>query len=1257
MYGLDADLIMLGLATHEPYFYILREIVYPPNPLTQLCNRCGLPGHRQNFCANSTKAEIHPITGAKPFLFLDVTILREYLEGELYFKENDVGFAFDLERVIDDWVFLCFFVGNDFLPHAPCLEIREGAIDFLTDIYKKKLRTLGGYITDSGKVDLKRAQIIAKELGEKESQVFQLRKKDNAQRERMTKLKKLHEWCAEQGLSYSEKMTQVRKFNRRMDMKQLKAQQTPQAKNKNLSGKDMIDASKSSMDPSMIITSEEGPLSNKDLVKFRHQSMDVSSLAQPILKREIKYISATSSSLKSTLSSPLKQEGSTSSPPLSEGVNENEKLELPNIKMEPEMHRNDHSVNIKSETKEMTRPSSESTLIQLSPTSTIHPKNASEKTIPTMFNTETSSSSSVLIVETPIEEIMSIDNEEVYPMTDLESIDQKAEKEAALVETMMMEGESPKTLNVEEQARDLEKETKKPDLNLLHLPTTQKRKHSELLEEATEIQVADGLEENEFSVTGSGETLKIRALDPTLLGSSFEEFKTISEQEPNPSDALDTLDSVETDLLIEPIEINEEAVSHVSEVLEESNVELLLDSQVENPPLQEDEILSGEEMIDELDEVDDDNEDEDDDNEDEEEEDPIRLSEEGGASRYYQQKFKDDSVALRQQVARAYLEGMCWVLHYYYLGCPSWKWFYPYHYAPLAVDFQSVDLIEVSFELGAPFRPFDQLMAVFPPASRQHIPSVFHSLMTSVDSEIIDFYPETFDVDLNGKKYAWQGVVLLPFIDETRLLNALNTKYPLLTPEESKLNNHGHDVLMISAINALYPTMCMLYGPESSVSDNSIPTGSSSTPSFSKSLVPSLFQMKLSLHLNEVSGFLGKDINVCPPGATFISPFPDHKDIVGDILNIKSLSAAYQPPPHPPSKFKSCLLPHIKLPPRKLTWYEIEQAYGYHRRSHPHILIESYGAHLDLVKPPGIPLHPEGSRFAGADGPGGHREYGMGGSGGYKRGYPYSLHASSSMGSHPRSHPAHSSGVSHSSHYGSANSSQHRLSYSSMPSASMGSTASSRSSSYRSNGNHPSRGMHRSYPNGPLPSSMSKSLPVRAGNNTWHSPTYQPPVPSSSLSSSSSSSSTSYRTFPSHPTFSNAPSSSTPLSSTSPLPPPTTMGSSRGHPHYHRGGHPRSSAHAQGPGYHRSEDVHPPIRSSTSHPYYGSETNEMRRHVGGSGGAGSSSSSSSGGPGGYPQGQPRGGGTFGHLAWSRNLIRGSGGTERGGAGGRSSGEY
>lgn len=96
-------------------------------------------------------------------------------------------------------------------------------------------------------------------------------------------------------------------------------------------------------------------------------------------------------------------------------------------------------------------------------------------------------------------------------------------------------------------------------------------------------------------------------------------------------------------------------------------------------------------------------------------------------------------------------------------------------------------------------------------SSRKHIPEAFQGLMIEEDSEIIDFYPEEFHIDMNGKKMLWQGVALLPFIDQTRLLDALAKKYPLLTDDENRRNGFGTDTIFVQEENPLYNQICSLY--------------------------------------------------------------------------------------------------------------------------------------------------------------------------------------------------------------------------------------------------------------------------------------------------------------------------------------------------------------------------------------------------------------------------------------------------------------
>mmetsp|Transcript_6947 Transcript_6947/g.15735 ORF Transcript_6947/g.15735 Transcript_6947/m.15735 type:complete len:1274 (+) Transcript_6947:620-4441(+) len=156
---------------------------------------------------------------------------------------------------------------------------------------------------------------------------------------------------------------------------------------------------------------------------------------------------------------------------------------------------------------------------------------------------------------------------------------------------------------------------------------------------------------------------------------------------------------------------------------------------------------------------------------------PPQPGEKDFKGRYYFEKMKLTPLDLEGQYAlrQAYMEGLIWCLAYYYRGCISWGWFFPYHYGPMLSDLRELpEMFEkIQFTVGKPILPFQQLMSCLPPASASLVPKPYRTLMTAPDSPIIQFYPTSFEVDMNGKKNPWEGVNLLPFIEINLLLDTI----------------------------------------------------------------------------------------------------------------------------------------------------------------------------------------------------------------------------------------------------------------------------------------------------------------------------------------------------------------------------------------------------------------------------------------------------------------------------------------------------
>ena len=113
IHGMDADLVMLALATHYPNMHILRENPYRP--------------------------EVE-------FYHLSIATIRPILINDILQSLSVHGDSIH----INDFIVMVFLTGNDFLPTIPTIELLEGGAEYLFQWYRHTLSQTGPLTSDAG---------------------------------------------------------------------------------------------------------------------------------------------------------------------------------------------------------------------------------------------------------------------------------------------------------------------------------------------------------------------------------------------------------------------------------------------------------------------------------------------------------------------------------------------------------------------------------------------------------------------------------------------------------------------------------------------------------------------------------------------------------------------------------------------------------------------------------------------------------------------------------------------------------------------------------------------------------------------------------------------------------------------------------------------------------------------------------------------------------------------------------------------------
>ena len=143
VYGLDADLIMLSLnhLNINENIYLYRET----------------PEFIKSIDKNLDPGEKY---------IMNIPLLGKCIIKEMNFYNKNIGNKDDYR--LQDYIFLCFFLGNDFLPHFPSVNIRTNGIDIMINAYKETIGRNNKHLTNGKYINWNNVSLLINYLADNE---------------------------------------------------------------------------------------------------------------------------------------------------------------------------------------------------------------------------------------------------------------------------------------------------------------------------------------------------------------------------------------------------------------------------------------------------------------------------------------------------------------------------------------------------------------------------------------------------------------------------------------------------------------------------------------------------------------------------------------------------------------------------------------------------------------------------------------------------------------------------------------------------------------------------------------------------------------------------------------------------------------------------------------------------------------------------------------------------------------------------------